>query len=227
MENSSQLDDLFNCAASFVQTQALADDGKKLDQSQQLEIYGLYKSAIIGPCNEPRPGMFNPKGRAKWDAWKQVSDLTKAEAQQAYVDKVKLLYDWVPPEITPHNENSGANKNMSGFGGIAVSSMLKPEEAEDDGTDPIVFKWAKDNDIAKIISWIIDGNDVNLKDSTGLSLLHWVVDRGHIDACRILLSNGANPLIADEDGQTPLDYAITCEHESIIDLLKESIMNKY
>lgn len=52
------LEDLFNSAASYVQDQSISENGKKLDQTQLLELYGLYKSATIGPCNESRPGKF-------------------------------------------------------------------------------------------------------------------------------------------------------------------------
>ena len=36
---------------------------------EKLKIYGLYKQATIGDVNTDRPGMFDLKGKAKWDAW--------------------------------------------------------------------------------------------------------------------------------------------------------------
>jgi ankyrin repeat protein len=43
--------------------------------------------------------------------------------------------------------------------------------------------------------------------------LHYAVDRCSIEAIRFLLENGADIDAADEDGQTALDIAETCEHE--------------
>ncbi|CAG7668725.1 unnamed protein product [Allacma fusca] len=213
------LEDLFNCAASHVQLQSTSEEGKKLDQGQLLELYGLYKSATIGPCNEPKPGIFNLKGRAKWDAWKQVSSLSKEEAQETYFEKVKKFYDWTP------DQNDARKSSI--LGGNAVSTFAKVEdESQDEGKNEPIFGWAKDNELDKITSWLSEGNDVNLKDKDGLSILHWVVDRGHLEACKLLLHYGANLLVADDDGQTPLDYAITCEHENLITFLQQEISSR-
>ncbi|RVW93712.1 Acyl-CoA-binding protein [Vitis vinifera] len=38
----------------------------------KLILYGLYKQATVGNVNTSRPGIFNLRERAKWDAWKAV-----------------------------------------------------------------------------------------------------------------------------------------------------------
>jgi diazepam-binding inhibitor (GABA receptor modulating acyl-CoA-binding protein) len=38
-----------------------------------------------------RPGMFDMKARAKWDAWEKAKGLSKDTAMQAYIDKVTAL----------------------------------------------------------------------------------------------------------------------------------------
>ncbi|WP_278924657.1 acyl-CoA-binding protein, partial [Pseudophaeobacter profundi] len=38
-------------------------------QDDLLEIYGLYKQATTGDCTTDKPGIFDQKGRYKWDAW--------------------------------------------------------------------------------------------------------------------------------------------------------------
>ncbi|KAG2376388.1 hypothetical protein LR48_Vigan06g072800 [Vigna angularis] len=58
-----------------------------------LIIYGLYKQATVGPVNTARPGMFNMKDRAKWDAWKAVEGKSKDEAMNDYITKVKQLLE--------------------------------------------------------------------------------------------------------------------------------------
>lgn len=57
----------------------------------KLILYGLFKSATVGKPEKSRPGIFDPKGRAKWDAWKKVEDKSKDEAMQDYILKVTQL----------------------------------------------------------------------------------------------------------------------------------------
>jgi len=35
------------------------------------ELYALFKQATVGDCNTSRPGIFDQKGRYKWDAWEK------------------------------------------------------------------------------------------------------------------------------------------------------------
>ncbi|QCD90909.1 acyl-CoA-binding protein [Vigna unguiculata] len=58
-----------------------------------LIIYGLYKQATVGPVNTARPGMFNMKDRAKWDAWKAVEAKSTDDAMNDYIIKVKQLLE--------------------------------------------------------------------------------------------------------------------------------------
>ncbi|XP_010943634.1 acyl-CoA-binding protein [Elaeis guineensis] len=59
----------------------------------KLILYGLYKQATVGPVNTSRPGMFNWKDRAKWDAWKAVEGKSKEDAMSDYITKVKQLQE--------------------------------------------------------------------------------------------------------------------------------------
>lgn len=56
-----------------------------------LEIYALFKQATEGDCNTDRPGMMDFKGKAKWDAWNGKKGTSKADAEAAYIAKVKTL----------------------------------------------------------------------------------------------------------------------------------------
>ena len=58
---------------------------------QLLELYSLYKQAIVGNVTGDRPGGFDFKGRAKWEAWKQRDGLSREEAMRQYVDLVDRL----------------------------------------------------------------------------------------------------------------------------------------
>ncbi|XP_073130720.1 acyl-CoA-binding protein [Henckelia pumila] len=56
-----------------------------------LILYGLYKQATVGNVNTSRPGIFNQRDRAKWDAWKANEGKSCDEAMSDYITKVKQL----------------------------------------------------------------------------------------------------------------------------------------
>ena len=56
-----------------------------------LKLYGLYKQATEGDVSGERPGGFDFKGAAKYDAWEKRRGMTKDEAMQAYIDLVDKL----------------------------------------------------------------------------------------------------------------------------------------
>ncbi|XP_012623849.2 enoyl-CoA delta isomerase 2 isoform X1 [Microcebus murinus] len=57
----------------------------------KLKLYALYKQATEGPCNMPKPGVFDLISKAKWDAWNALGSLPKETAKQSYVDLVSSL----------------------------------------------------------------------------------------------------------------------------------------
>ena len=56
-----------------------------------LRLYALYKQGSNGDAGGSRPGMFDPVGRAKHDAWKSLAGTSADAAQQFYVDLVQEL----------------------------------------------------------------------------------------------------------------------------------------
>ncbi len=57
----------------------------------KLKLYALYKQATQGDVEGKRPGFTNPVGRAKYDAWTEVSGLSAEEAEAAYIEVVDGL----------------------------------------------------------------------------------------------------------------------------------------
>lgn len=57
----------------------------------QLDLYGLFKQASSGDVSGARPGMFDMRGRAKWDAWDKRKGLTADQAMEAYIAYVATL----------------------------------------------------------------------------------------------------------------------------------------
>lgn len=60
---------------------------EKPSNDDLLYLYGHFKQATVGDCNASQPGFFDPKGRAKWDAWNNLKGMTKEDAMLNYCGK--------------------------------------------------------------------------------------------------------------------------------------------
>jgi diazepam-binding inhibitor (GABA receptor modulator, acyl-CoA-binding protein) len=56
-----------------------------------LKLYGLFKQATEGDINGERPGGFDFKGAAKYDAWESEKGKSAADAMQEYINLVNSL----------------------------------------------------------------------------------------------------------------------------------------
>ena len=79
----------FEEAAARMSSSDIAEQVGALSNDEKLEFYGLFKQATVGNVNTERPGMFDPKGKAKWDAWKAKEGLSQDDAKAAYIAKVR------------------------------------------------------------------------------------------------------------------------------------------
>ena len=79
----------FEDATARMSSQDIADQVSAMSNEDKLEFYGLYKQATVGDVNTERPGMFDPKGKAKWDAWEAKKGMSSDDAKAAYVAKVQ------------------------------------------------------------------------------------------------------------------------------------------
>lgn len=56
-----------------------------------LKIYALYKQANIGDVSGPKPGAFNLKEKAKYQAWEGLKGMTQAQAMVNYAALINEL----------------------------------------------------------------------------------------------------------------------------------------
>lgn len=77
----------FEQAAEDAKTKVSSD----ISNDDKLQLYGLFKQATEGDVSSSRPGLFDPKGRAKWDAWEKQKGKDKETAQKEYIAKVQEL----------------------------------------------------------------------------------------------------------------------------------------
>lgn len=77
------------------QFQNAADKAREtggVNTENKKKIYAYFKQATDGPIGDrPRPGIFDQVGRAKYDAWAALGDMTKEEAMKEYIDLVNSL----------------------------------------------------------------------------------------------------------------------------------------
>ncbi|CAF0799633.1 unnamed protein product [Rotaria sp. Silwood1] len=64
---------------------------KKPSDDELLKIYGLFKQATVGDNTTAKPGMFDLKGKYKWEAWDANKGKSKETAQKEYIALVKEL----------------------------------------------------------------------------------------------------------------------------------------
>lgn len=64
---------------------------KRPSNEELLDLYALYKQATEGDVSGDRPGGFDFKAIAKFDAWADKKGLNKEQAMQNYVALVAKL----------------------------------------------------------------------------------------------------------------------------------------
>lgn len=56
-----------------------------------LNLYGLFKQATEGDNNTERPGGFDFKAAAKYNAWDKLKGTAKEQAMEQYIELVNRL----------------------------------------------------------------------------------------------------------------------------------------
>jgi len=85
-KKAKSLGDRFEDAKARVETLPARPSNDRL-----LDLYGLYKQATEGDVSTSRPGLLDPKGRAKYDAWARRKGASRDEAMKKYVALVDAL----------------------------------------------------------------------------------------------------------------------------------------
>ena len=79
----------FEDASARMSSEDVKDQVTALSNEDKLEFYALFKQGTVGDTNTERPGMFDMKGKAKWDAWKAKEGMSQDDAKAAYVALVQ------------------------------------------------------------------------------------------------------------------------------------------
>ena len=82
----SDLESHFAAAQAASRTLATRPDNAAL-----LKLYALYKQAGSGDVDGKRPGITDPVGRAKYDAWAALKGSSREASMQQYIALVDKL----------------------------------------------------------------------------------------------------------------------------------------
>ncbi|XP_038574516.1 acyl-CoA-binding domain-containing protein 5-B-like isoform X2 [Micropterus salmoides] len=95
-EDKHSLEAKFAAAVKVIRS--LPEEGPfQPSDDMMLMFYSYYKQATLGPCNIPRPtGFWDTHGKAKWDAWSCLGNMTKEEAMKNYVQDIQLILETIP-----------------------------------------------------------------------------------------------------------------------------------
>lgn len=82
----SDLKQQFEAAGEAVKN--LAD---RPDNNMLLQLYAYFKQGTEGDVNGAKPGFFDFKGLAKYEAWEKIKGTSAEDAQKKYIDLVRRL----------------------------------------------------------------------------------------------------------------------------------------
>ena len=82
------------------------------------------------------------------------------------------------------------------------------------------FTAARLGDVSTVDSYLAQGTNVNARDNTGATALHYGAGQGHLSIVQTLLAHGANPNSQDGLGKTPMMAAAEVGYRDIIEALR-------
>lgn len=133
----------------------------------------------------------------------------------------KKVWIWVPASILA--------VGFLGFGAYAAVKLIPvPDlfsdweaEFEAEGEVPPVIDAVVKGDTKRVAELLDAGEDVNQKDFSALTPLHWAVQDANLEMVEVLLAAGADPNYEDYGGMTPLMYGAERGYTDIVTLLVE------
>jgi ankyrin repeat protein len=162
-------------------------------------------------------------------AREQLADALYIACRNGQADVVRFLLD-KRPDLSFRAFLGATPLHWAYFGGSpAVIALLQQAGADPDVRDPVLGCKPRSFGICVAANWGFeflvrkrlaeDSSLVNIMDGR-TSPLHEAAGNNHVQIVRLLLDQGANPLLMSGDGQTPLDLAVAKGHAQVAELLR-------
>ncbi|XP_016057361.1 PREDICTED: enoyl-CoA delta isomerase 2, mitochondrial isoform X2 [Miniopterus natalensis] len=88
-------------------------------RASQEDFENAINQGTEGPCNMPKPGVFDFINKAKWDAWNALGSLPKETARQNYIDLVSSLSSSSESSV---QLEPGADRKRQAYENLVVTS---------------------------------------------------------------------------------------------------------
>lgn len=72
-------------------SEAVKNLPERPDNNMLLQLYAYYKQGTEGDVSGAKPGFFDFKGLAKYEAWEKIKGTGSEDAMKKYIDIVKRL----------------------------------------------------------------------------------------------------------------------------------------
>ncbi|MBQ9434355.1 MAG: ankyrin repeat domain-containing protein [Synergistaceae bacterium] len=133
----------------------------------------------------------------------------------------------LPQESTPEIHSEHESQNQKEAGQIHVSQEQKQPavitKTQNSAISDMEFmKLCRIGNADDVKKAIMNGANVNAKDSDNMTILMFAVAEGRIDMAKLLLQNGADVNATNDDGMTALIGAATLGYTEIAELLLQN-----
>jgi hypothetical protein len=98
-------------------------------------------------------------------------------------------------------------KAVSANKGADPGRGIKPKPPTAKAPDISIHDAARKGNIEAVKQYLAAGTDVNAKDDSGWTPLHWAASKVHNKIAKLLIEEGADVNAVNKDGLAPLDYA--------------------
>ena len=237
------------CAGQF--KKLLADADAYFEPGLKAKMYGLYKRCTKDFDREFEGGKtfgaLDVVARAKYEAWKEVKDLTREEAMERYVRTFEMWgarRDSMRPSTATRNADGFTEEDRLAAEEFHARdeeekevyanmwsinrSQSRPAPLEDDdeasqsasnsGELGALSAACKAGDEDAAMKAIEGGADVNERDALGRAPLHWCADGGHSKIAMHLALLKADVNARDRYGQTPLHFSVNLDDTETVNL---------
>ena len=203
----------------FQQAAKASRDLQNLQNGDKLLLYGLYKQATVGDCNEQEePSRFDVVQHAKYEARLKFQGMPCDDAMNMYIQIVR--------EFSTCTEMEYETQELDMFNamGAKPSTLANEYEQEDSTTTIPLLKAARDGNVHALKEALQQMNGktstiVSTADESGQTALHFAADRGNCQVVELLLDAGANPNATDLEGIGVLQAAVIAGHNDVASIL--------
>ncbi|CAN6290060.1 unnamed protein product [Urochloa humidicola] len=138
----SEVEKRFGAAAAFAASGAGAAALSKLGSDVQLQLQGLLKVAIDGPCyDSTQPLTLRPSSRAKWVAWQKLGNMNPEIAMEKYMTLLsETIPGWMGNEISDTKKHDAGSLSADTILTMTATSVQQSGNGDstsiDEGTSP-------------------------------------------------------------------------------------------